>query len=68
MLADPGSQTIRAYGIYNDEATHPKVRGVPHPGTFLVGEDGEVKAKLFFDGYKKRHGGDEILAAFLRLP
>lgn len=36
-------------------------RGLPYPGTFIIGKDGAVKGKLFKDDYKKRHTVDEIL-------
>lgn len=59
LLSDVGSKTIDAFGLKNQE----RKDGVPHPGTVLVGEDGKVIAKLFHEGYRKRHLAEEIVAA-----
>ena len=54
LLSDEGSKMIKALDLeYN--------RGLPYPGTFIIGKDGAVKGKLFKDDYKKRHTVDEIL-------
>ncbi len=59
LLADVGSKVIDAYGIRNEARRD----GLPHPGTIIVGTDGKVIAKLFHEGYRKRHLSDEIIAA-----
>ena len=59
LLADEGSKVISAYGIRNES----RQDGIPHPGTFIVGSDGKVIAKLFHEGYRKRHVAAEIIAA-----
>ena len=41
--------------------------GVPHPGTFLLDKTGTVRAKLFYEGYKRRHATDEIIQAAMAL-
>ena len=51
LLSDPGSTTIDAYHIRNDDARG-KAEGVPHPGTFILDQDGVIRAKLFLDGYR----------------
>lgn len=56
LLSDEGSRAIRAYGIHNKD-------GVPHPGTYLVGQDGVITADLFLDGYRKRHSSEELIEA-----
>ena len=56
LLSDPDSTIIEAYGIYHKD-------GYPHPGTYLIGQDGTVLAELFFEGYKKRHGSAELIEA-----
>lgn len=48
LLADPGSKVIRAYGIHNK-------KGLPHPGTYVIGKDRKVLAKLFVEGFRERH-------------
>ena len=62
LLSDMGSKTIDAYGIRNKEAPE-KVQGIPQPGTFIVDQAGVIRAKLFYDGYKKRHDSADILRA-----
>ena len=57
LLSDRGSKVIDAFGI-RDES---RKDGLPHPGTFLIGADGRVKAKLFHEGYRKRHIAAEII-------
>ena len=62
LLSDPGSKVIEAYGLYNGEATGTRIEGVPYPGTIVIGSDGKVIGKRFYDGYKDRHSADEIIA------
>ena len=54
LVSDEGSKFIKSIDL---EAK----RGVPHPGTFIIGADGVVKGKLFKDDFKKRHTPEEIL-------
>lgn len=63
LLSDPGSNTFAAFGIRNKEAKGSRIDGVPHPGTFLIGKDGVIQAKLFYDGYRERHQAADILKA-----
>ena len=37
LLSDPGSKTIRAYGVLNEQT-----EGLPHPGTFLLDRGGDL--------------------------
>jgi peroxiredoxin Q/BCP len=62
LLSDPGSKTIRAYGILNTEAKG-KAEGIPYPGTFVLENRGVIRAKLFLDGYRERVSTDELLKA-----
>ena len=62
LLSDPKSDTIKAYKLFNPD-TKGKLEGIPYPGTIVVGKDGKVIAKLFHEGYRERHTGEEILAA-----
>ena len=59
LLADAGSKVIDAYGLRNMS----RKDGLPHPGTVIVGTSGKVIAKLFHEGYRKRHMSDEIIRA-----
>ncbi len=55
LLSDEGSATIRAYGLENEDL------GIPHPGTLVLDADGIIRAKLFLDGFRKRHDPEELL-------
>lgn len=60
LLSDEGSVTIWAYGVHNRE-------GLPHPGTYLIDQDGIVRAALFLDGYRDRHANDELIEAAMKI-
>jgi peroxiredoxin Q/BCP len=60
LLADPGSATIRAYGIHNE-------KGLPHPGTYIIGADRKVLAALFQEGFRKRHTVDDLIKTIREL-
>lgn len=62
LLSDPDHKTITDYGLLNKEAKG-KTEGIPYPGTMIVGKDGVIRAKLFFDGYRERHAADDIIKA-----
>lgn len=62
LLSDAGSKTIVAYGIRNKEAPA-RWNGIPYPGTFVIGRDGVIRAKLFLEGYKERHELEALIDA-----
>ncbi len=62
LLSDPESKTIEAYHIRN-EAAKGKAEGVPNPGTFILDQNGVIRAKLFLDGYRDRHTMDALIEA-----
>jgi peroxiredoxin len=62
LLSDPGSKTIAAYHIRN-EAAKGRAEGVPNPGTFILGREGVIRAKLFLEGYRDRSSAEEIVKA-----
>ena len=62
MLSDPEGKTIEAYHIRN-EAAKGKAEGVPNPGTFILDQNGVIRAKLFLDGYRDRHTTDALIEA-----
>jgi len=66
LLSDPGSQTIDAYGLRNSEAPK-RWEGIPHPGTLIIDQQGVIRAKLFHEGYQKRHSSGEIIEAIRAL-
>ena len=62
LLSDPGSKTIEAYHVRN-EAAKGKAEGVPNPGTFILDQEGVIRAKLFLEGYRERHKTEELVKA-----
>jgi peroxiredoxin Q/BCP len=62
LLSDPDHKAISAYGLLSKEAKG-KIEGVPYPGTMILDKDGVIRAKLFFDGYRERHGPTEVVKA-----
>jgi hypothetical protein len=57
LLSDADGSVIESFGVRNREA-----RGIlPHPGFFIVDREGVIRAKLAFEGYKKRHGAADII-------
>jgi peroxiredoxin len=62
LLSDPESKTIDAYHIRNDAAKG-KAEGVPHPGTFVLDQEGVIRAKLFLEGFRERHTTEALIMA-----
>ncbi len=62
LLSDPQSKTIEAYNILNESAKG-KAVGVPHPGTFIIDQEGVIRAKLFLEGYRDRHSTEALVKA-----
>jgi peroxiredoxin Q/BCP len=62
LLSDPDSKVIKDYGLLNKEAKG-KTEGIPYPGIVLIDKEGLIRAKLFFDGYRERHGPEDIIKA-----
>lgn len=54
VLSDAGSKVIKKYKLHFQ-------RGLPHPGTLLIDQNGVVQAKLFEEGYRKRHTPEDLL-------
>ncbi|HPF78817.1 MAG TPA: redoxin domain-containing protein, partial [Alphaproteobacteria bacterium] len=64
LLSDPGSKSIRAFGILNEASAKGTMSyGIPHPGVYVVSKDKKVQAEIFKDGYQDRATIKEILAA-----
>ena len=62
LLADPDHRAIEATGILNtlvqpDEAVY----GIPFPGTYVLGTDGRVEEKMFFQHYRTRAAASTVL-------
>ena len=66
LLSDPESKVIRAFGILNENVSpNHQFYGIPHPGQYLIGKDGVVKAKFFEDNYTERFTAGEIAVRHL---
>jgi peroxiredoxin len=62
LLSDPGSQTIKAFGILNTTVDQKSTNfGIPFPGTFIVNRTGAVTARFFEDAYQERTTVSNIL-------
>ena len=62
MLSDPDSKIIRAFGILNESIPKDNFAyGVPHPGTYVLDENGMVQAKYFEEDYRDRYTAANIL-------
>ena len=62
LLSDEGSTVIRAFGIFNHNIPEgDEFYGIPFPGTFLVDENGVVRAKYFEPMHRQRYTADSIL-------
>lgn len=64
LLSDPGSQTIRRYGLLNTTIpeANQQAYGVPFPGTFMLNGQGIVTARFFEPAYQERNTVASILA------
>jgi peroxiredoxin len=64
LLSDPGSRTIRAYGILNTAAAAgTRDYGIPFPGTLLLDARGNVTSRFFEEAYQERNTVSTILIA-----
>jgi AhpC/TSA family/Disulphide bond corrector protein DsbC len=64
LLSDPGSETIKRYGIFNTTVPESNLQayGVPFPGTFVLNSMGIVTARFFEQAYQERNTVGSILA------
>ena len=62
LLSDPGSVTIKAYGLLNESASG-RLEGIPHPLTVLVDPSGVIRAKIGFEGYRESQKNNDLIAA-----
>ena len=61
LLADPDSATIKAYGVFNEEATGMQ-KGFARPGYFFISSNGIIREKFFEARYRERLSGNSIIA------
>lgn len=64
LLSDPGSATIKRYGILNTTVpeTNQQSYGIPFPGTFMLNTEGVVTSRLFEQAYQERSTVGSIMA------
>jgi len=60
MLADPDSQTIRAYDVLNTEAVG-QYKGMARPGYFFIDTKGVIREKFFETKYRQRFSGNNVI-------
>jgi peroxiredoxin len=65
LLSDPGSITIKKYGILNTTVpeTNRQTYGIPFPGTFMLNARGVVTSRFFEQAYQERSTVDRIMAS-----
>jgi AhpC/TSA family/Thiol:disulfide interchange protein DsbD, N-terminal len=64
LLSDPGSVTIKRYGIFNTTVpeTNQQSYGIPFPGTFMLNNQGVVTSRFFEQAYQERSTVASIMA------
>ena len=65
LLSDPGSATIKRYGILNTTVpeTNQQSYGIPFPGTFMLNTQGVVTSRFFEQAYQERSTVGSIMAS-----
>ncbi len=64
LLSDKDSKVIDAYKVRNQGAnSKDRLKGIPHPGTFLIDSKGILRAKLGHEGYRERHAAKALIEA-----
>ena len=64
LLSDPGSATIKRYGILNTTVpeTNQQTYGIPFPGTFMLNAQGVDTSRFFEQVYQERSTVGSIMA------
>lgn len=64
LLSDPGSATIKRYGILNTTVpeTNQQSYGIPFPGTFMLNTQRVVTSRFFEQAYRERSTVGSIMA------
>ena len=64
LLSDPGSATIKRYGIFNTTVpeTNQQSYGIPFPGTLMLNTQGVVTSRFFEQAYQERSTVGSIMA------
>jgi peroxiredoxin len=61
LLGDPESKIVKAYGVFNEEATGMQ-KGFARPGYFFVDSKGIIREKFFEAKYREQLTGNSIVA------
>jgi len=61
LLADTDSKTIRAYGVWNEEAKGMQ-KGFARPGYFFIDPNGVIREKFFQAKYRERLTGNSVIS------
>src|SRR5262249_10895245 len=63
LLSDPGSATIKRYGILNTTVPENNAQqyGIPFPGTFMLNAQGVVMSRVFEPAYQERARAARVL-------
>jgi peroxiredoxin len=61
LLGDPESRIIKAYGVFNEEATGMQ-KGFARPGYFFIDRKGIIREKFFEAKYRERLTGNSVVA------
>ena len=64
LLSDPGSATIKRYGIFNTTVpeSNQQSYGIPFPGTLMLNTQGVVTSRFFEQAYQERSTVGSIMA------
>ena len=60
LLSDPDHAVIKRYGLLNEASTR---RGLPHPTTYVIDRQGEVRWKFTEVNYRIRPANEAIAEA-----
>ena len=60
LLADPHSEIIRSFGVFNSEAKG-MTKGMAHPGFFYIDENGVIREKYFEAKYADRFTPNNVI-------
>lgn len=68
MLSDPRSESIRAFGIFNEDAAiGTRSYGIANPHVYIISKDKKIQAQFAEKDYKNRPSIDKILAEVKKL-
>lgn len=63
LLSDPDHRVIDRYGLLNEKSK----RAVPHPATYVIDRQGQVRWKFIEVDYTKRPSNEDVLKEVLKV-